>query len=141
MTEAFTIAAEPGLDPDEFVAVLNASGLGARRPVRDLNRMQRMIEHAGLMLVARDGDGTAVGVARSITDFSFCCYLSDLAVDKAWQGRGVGRALIERTRDTAGPECTLILLSAPGAMTYYTQVGPSIGLEKPDTAFIVPRTR
>lgn len=137
MSEAVTYADEPGLDADEFIAVLETSGLAERRPVRDPHRIGRMIEHAAIMLVARDGEGRAIGIARSITDFSYCCYLSDLAVDTAWQGRGVGRELIRRTQAIAGPECALILLSAPAAMGYY----PKISLEKADNAFLVPRRR
>lgn len=137
MTADVVIGAEPGFDPDEFVDVLVASGLAARRPARDVHRIQRMIENADIMLVARDGTGRAVGVARALCDFSYACYLSDLAVDKALQGQGIGRRLIERTHEIAGPETALVLLSAPAAMGYY----PKIGLEKPDTAFIIPRTR
>lgn len=137
MSGGVTYAQEPGLDVDDFIAVLRASGLAERRPVRDGHRIQRMIEQADIMLVARDGDGRAVGIARALTDYSFCCYLSDLAVDKAWQGKGVGKALIERTHTLAGEETTLILLSAPAAMAYY----PKAGLNKADNAFIVPRRR
>lgn len=137
MTGAVTFTQEPGFDADDFIAVLQSSGLAERRPVRDAHRIQRMIEQADILLVARDQDGQPIGIARALTDYSYCCYLSDLAVDAAWQGKGIGRELIARTHAAAGPECTLILLSAPAAMTYY----PKIGLEKPDTAFVIPRKR
>lgn len=132
MTKDVVYATEPGLDPDEFIDAIARSGL-KNRPVRDSHRIQRMIDGADIMLTARDGERTLVGIARSMTDHSFCCYLSDLAVDKAWQGRGIGRALIARTRTEAGPEAKLILLSAPGAMSYYAH----IGMDKPDSAFVI----
>ncbi|HLB80834.1 MAG TPA: GNAT family N-acetyltransferase [Dongiaceae bacterium] len=126
---------EPDLTAADFVNVLRRSGLAARRPVDDPARIARMVEHGNLVVAARDGDGLLVGVARSLTDFSFCCYLSDLAVDERFQGRGIGRELIRRTRAAAGPDATLILLSAPGAQSYY----PHVGFEKADNCWIMRR--
>ena len=123
-------AVEPDLTAAEFVAVLQRSGLAERRPVDHPARIARMVEHGNLVVAARDG-GRLVGVARSLTDFAFCCYLSDLAVDRTHQGRGIGRALIERTRAAAGPDATLILLAAPGLDGYYRRVG----LEKFDNCW------
>lgn len=122
---------ERDLEPAEFIDVLRRSGLAARRPVDEPERIARMLEQADLTVAARDEAGLLVGVARSLTDFSYCCYLSDLAVDAAFQGRGIGRELIRRTREAAGRDATLILLSAPGAMSYY----PHIGLEKFDNCW------
>ena len=90
-------AVEDKLAPAEFVDILERSGLAARRPVGDPQRIARMLDHANLIVSARDG-GCLVGIARSLSDFAFCCYLSDLAVDRAYQGRGIGRRLIEETR-------------------------------------------
>src|SRR5438045_3892697 len=85
-----------------FIDVLNRSGLSARRPVSDPRRIQRMLAHANLIVTARDG-GTLVGVARALSDFAYCCYLSDLAVDRAYQRQGIGKRLIAETRLAAGP--------------------------------------
>lgn len=81
-----------------------------------------MLKHANLLCTAWDG-ATLVGVARSVTDFEFCCYLSDLAVDEKYQRRGIGRELIRLTQSQLGPKAKLILLSAPDAETYYPRVG------------------
>lgn len=113
---------EPDLSPDEFISVLNRSTLGERRPVDDLTRIRKMLRQADLILTARI-DGKLVGVSRALTDFSFCTYLSDLAVDEAFQKRGIGRQLIERTHCAAGRETRLILISAPKARTYYPYIG------------------
>jgi predicted N-acetyltransferase YhbS len=95
-----------------------------------------MVENASIIVCARDLERRLVGVARSITDFAFCCYLSDLAVDRAWQGRGIGRELIRRTHGAAGgDEVTLLLLSAPATMGYY----PHIGLDRLDNCYGVLR--
>ncbi len=129
-----TYAVEPDLDGAALIDIFRRSGLAARRPVEDAARMRRMAENADLKVCARAG-GRLVGVARAITDFAYCCYLSDLAVDRAWQGRGIGRELIRRTHAAAGPGTTLVLLAAPDAMGFY----PKIGMEKLDTAFAIRR--
>ena len=119
-------ALEPGLSGAEFVDVLERSSLAERRPVADLKRIGTMLERADIIVTARAG-GVLVGVARSVTDFSYCCYLSDLAVDRQWQGRGVGTGLMLRTKATAlaefGDGVRCILLSAPAAIEFYEKVG------------------
>ena len=131
MTIAYAI--EEAIGPAELIDVFRHSGLAERRPVDDSERMAAMAKHANLTVTARDG-GLLVGVARSLTDFSFCCYLSDLATDGAYQGRGIGRALIERTKQAAGDKTTLLLVSAPDAMSYYKH----IGLDPVDKAWMIP---
>lgn len=126
---------ENRLDSDEFLDVLRRSGLAARRPVDEPDRIRGMVENANLTVSARDSDGLLIGIARSVTDFAYCCYLSDLAVDVAWQKKGIGRELIRRTRDAIHPKALLLLLSAPAAMDYY----PRIGMEKLDTCFAFRR--
>lgn len=123
MTIAYAV--EPDLSVEEFIGVLRRSTLAERRPVDDTPRIAKMLKHADLIVTARDGSGSLVGVARAVTDFSYCCYLSDLAVDKAFQGQGIGLALMKRVREEAGEQATFLLLSAPGAMTYYPQAGLS----------------
>ena len=80
-----------------------------------------MLKHADLIITARDQD-KLIGVARSITDFSYCTYLSDLAVDKQYQRQGIGKELIRKTK-LAAPQAKLILLSAPKAVNYYPRIG------------------
>lgn len=115
-------APEPDLAAIEFQAVLNSSGLGERRPVADLVRLDRMLRSADIIVTARV-DGQLVGISRALCDFSFCCYLSDLAVDPEFQGRGIGRRLIAETHAVAGPQSSLILLAAPSAESYYPHIG------------------
>lgn len=129
-------ALEPDLSAEEFAAVLSASGLAERRPAHDLPRLARMIEKADLVVTARV-DGVLVGVSRAITDFAYCTYLSDLAVDARMQRRGIGRRLIDETHRAAGPETTLVLLAAPAAREYYGH----IGMQRHDSCWIRPRER
>lgn len=127
-------AVEEQLDINEFISVLERSTLGERRPVNDKVRIQRMLDNANLIVVARD-QGKIIGVARSLTDFAFCCYVSDLAVDEAYQRQGIGKRLLDETRKAIGPEAACLLLAAPKAMSYY----PHIGMNHLDNAFMFPR--
>ena len=116
-----TYQQEQSLSPEEFVSVLNRSTLAERRPVDDPERVKNMLQHANLTITARD-NGKLVGVARSITDFAFCTYLSDLAVDEAYQKQGIGKELIRQTK-LKSPLGKLLLLAAPKAQTYYPRIG------------------
>lgn len=107
---------------------------GIRRPVDDLGRMAKMLEHSNLLATAWDGE-RLVGVARALTDYSYCCYLSDLAVDKAYQHRGIGSSLLRLVREKIGVQSMLLLLAAPEAAEYY----PKIGFEAVPNGWIIKR--
>jgi hypothetical protein len=113
---------EPELSAEEFIDVLVRSTLGERRPVDNRERIELMLKNADLIVTARS-NGRLVGVSRAITDFAFCTYLSDLAVDEACQKQGIGRELIERTHLAAGLKTRLILIAAPKARSYYPHIG------------------
>lgn len=113
---------EPDLTSEEFVDILRRSTLAARRPVEDSNRVAQMLKGASIIVTARVGE-LVVGVSRAITDFAYCTYLSDLAVDLAFQRQGIGKRLIDETHRAAGLATTLILLSAPQAVEYYPHIG------------------
>ena len=135
MSDGVAYALEPGLSADEFVDLLVRSTLAERRPVGEANTIAGMLAHADVIVTARSGEGVLVGVSRAVTDFSYCTYLSDLAVDAAWQGRGIGRELVRRTHDAAGRCTSLILLSAPKAQSYY----PHIGMRRHESCWVVDR--
>lgn len=122
------------LRAEEVADVFRSSGI--KRPVDDLARIQVMIDQADLNLSAWDGD-TLVGIARAITDFSYCCYLSDLAVRKEYQKQGIGKALLRLLREHLGEQVSIVLLAAPSAVDYY----PRVGFEKSERAFVIPRVR
>jgi predicted N-acetyltransferase YhbS len=129
-----TYQLEPGLGPQAFIDLLVRSTLGERRPITVLETIQGMLQNADIVLTARCNE-LLVGVSRAITDFSFCTYLSDLAVDEAYQRQGIGRELIRRTHEAAGLHTNLILLAAPKAQSYY----PRIGMTKHESCWISPR--
>jgi predicted N-acetyltransferase YhbS len=127
-------ALEPNLTEAEFVDVLVRSTLAQRRPIAEPTTIRAMLENADVIVTARVG-GLLVGVSRAISDFGYCTYLSDLAVDLAHQKSGIGKELVRRTHEAAGFSTTLILLAAPAAREYY----PRIGMTPHDSCWIVQR--
>ncbi|UVI28017.1 GNAT family N-acetyltransferase [Paenibacillus spongiae] len=119
----------------DVAQVFRSSGI--KRPYEDLERIQRMIDHSDIMISAWAGNNRLIGLARAVTDYSYCCYLSDLAVDKEYKNQGIGRELVRRLQAVSGDECSLVLLSAPGAVDYY----PRLGFEHTDKAFVMARKR
>ncbi|NOS90930.1 MAG: GNAT family N-acetyltransferase [Cyclobacteriaceae bacterium] len=123
------------ISADEFIDVLKRSTLAERRPVESRERIEKMLQHGNILVTAWDGD-LLVGVSRALSDFSFCCYLSDLAVDEKYQHQGIGKELIRLTHQVAGEDdSTLLLLAAPRAVGYY----PKIGMEQFPECFVIRR--
>ncbi len=120
-------------DTAQIISLYQSSGI--KRPTQDTERITKMYQHANLIISAWDRD-LLVGIARSLTDFCYCCYLSDLAVREEYKRRGIGKKLIDLTRENIGSQSTLLLLSAPNAMEYY----PKLGFEKIPNGYIVHRT-
>lgn len=120
------------LDLDAVIDLYVDSTIGERRPVSERERMRGMLAEANLVVSAWDDD-LMVGISRSVTDWVYCTYLSDLAVRLDYQAQGIGRELVRRTRQET-PEATVILLAAPKAVDYY----PKIGMTQHNSAWILP---
>lgn len=119
---------------DEVIRVFQSSGI--TRPINQKERIQKMLDYANLIVTAWH-KGKLVGIGRALTDYCYCCYLSDLAVDKEYQKTGIGKTIIERIKEIIGEETALILLSAPNAMDYY----PKVGFDKVENGYIIRRKR
>jgi ribosomal protein S18 acetylase RimI-like enzyme len=118
----------------QIIEVYDSSGIN--RPTQDPDRIAEMYRNSDLIITAWDGD-QLVGVSRSITDWCYCCYLSDLAIHKEYQNHGIGKELVRLTKEALGPRVMLLLLAAPTATEYY----PKIGMEKFDAAFVIKREK
>ena len=124
------------ISSEAFADLLGRSTLAERRPVDDLHCLNAMLRHSNLLCTAWDNE-RLVGVARSLTDFEYCCYLSDLAVDTSYQRKGIGRELVRLTQSRLGPRAKIILLAAPKAEGYY----PRIGFEAHNSAWILAKLK
>lgn len=122
------------IEPHQLAELFKSSGI--KRPIDDLNRLKKMLDNANLIITAWDGD-KLVGIARALTDFSYCCYLSDLAVDREYQKQGIGQELVTEVLRQIGDESMILLMAAPETMEYY----PKIGFTKIENAFLIPRKR
>ncbi len=127
---SFTIETE--VEPDEVADLYRRSGIS--RPFDDIGRLTQMLQHANLMISARE-QSRLVGFARALTDFSYCCYVSDLAVDQDYQRQRIGKELLATLQKKLGDTVMICLLSAPEAMSYY----PAIGFQKANQAWWIPR--
>jgi len=134
MHSELTYALEPDLTAQDFIDVLQRSTLAERRPINDVARMDQMLRHAQVIVTARI-EGRLVGISRALSDFSYATYLADLAVDREFQGRGIGKRLIKETHQAAGKQTSIILLAAPAARTYY----PHIGMQPHDSCWMIDR--
>ncbi len=120
------------LSAQDVIDVFKSSGI--TRPVDDVKRIQTMLDNSNLIVSAWNGT-ELIGIARSVTDYSYCCYLSDLAIKKQHQKFGIGKTLIELTQEAIGEQTMLLLLSNISAMEYY----PKVGFEKVENGYIIKR--
>lgn len=139
MAEVVIVRADARPTVEEFAGVLERSGLAARRPVEDRDRLASMLAGANLVVTAWDGDDL-VGIARSLTDRVYVTYLADLAVARSHQSLGIGRRLVHETVAACDPGCRVVLLAAPAAADYY----PRLGFDAHPSAWVLegfPRKR
>ena len=110
------------ISTEHFIDLLTRSTLGERRPLEDKKCIEGMISNSNLIISAWENDNL-IGIARSVTDFHYACYLSDLAVSKSYQKKGIGKQLQIMTQEQLGPKCKIILIAAPAANEYYEHLG------------------
>lgn len=132
MTDGVAYRSDVTPSLDEFIDLYRSSGLAERRPAEDRARMAAMLAAADLLVTAWDGD-ELVGVARSLSDRVYVTYLSDIAVARSHQHRGIGRQLVRETVAACDPACQLVLLAAPAATGYY----PRLGFEAHPSAWVL----
>jgi predicted GNAT superfamily acetyltransferase len=122
--------------PSTEVIITLYDNAGLNRPTADFDRIAKMYANSNLIVTAWDKD-KLVGISRSLTDFCYCCYLSDLAVRQEYKYSGIGKKLVELTKEKVSENSMLLLLAAPSAIEYY----PKIGMEKVENGFIIKRVK
>ncbi|MEO6012456.1 MAG: GNAT family N-acetyltransferase [Devosia sp.] len=133
-------ARDEALTVDEYIDVIGNSTLGPKRPITDRERVAAMISGAGLVVTARL-DGRCVGLSRCLTDEAWVVYCADLAVHNDFQGRGIGKALLETLREIGGDDVGIGLFSVPDAIPFYERMGEQMGMVRESSGFWLPRVR
>jgi GNAT superfamily N-acetyltransferase len=121
-------------DIEQLVDLFNCSDYFPIKDKTDLTRIEKMFKNSNIVVTAWENI-KLIGLSRAISDFSYCCYLSDLCVRDEYKKKGIGKELVLLTKVTAGDECKLILQSSPNAINFYK----NIGMENIDSAFIFQR--
>ena len=137
---AVVYAREAAVPIDDYIEVVGNSTLGPTRPINDRDRVAEMIAGADLIVSARL-NGRCIGVARCLTDFAWVAYCGDLAVHSDFQGRGIGKGLLEACKELLGDDVGMALLSVPEAVGFYDRHGPSVDLHPYGHAYFMKRTR
>jgi len=132
---AIVCAQETGLTAEDYVSVIGQTNMRDRRPLANTARIQAMLDGANFVVTAREDDGTLVGLARCITDHAWVCYCAELAVRDSHQGRGIGRAILDKAVELLGPRIGLALMADAGAVGFYQNIcmEPAQGFWRPRT--------
>lgn len=112
---------EKNLSLEEYISILNSSGLGKRRPMHDPDHLKRMIQGSNLLVTARE-EGELVGFLRGLSDYCYRCFIADLAIAKDFQRKGVGSEILKFTRSLA-PGARMFLFAAEDAESFYQKLG------------------
>ena len=119
------IIKEERLSADEYIDFLKRSDLGSQYPrERFRDRISKLVANVSISLVARDGE-LIVGVLFGLTDFAYWLYVTDLGVDRAYTGRGVGTRLMRAAHELAGGEkdVAVYLIANEDAVPFYEKLG------------------
>ena len=110
----------------EYIEFLKRSDLGSQYPKeRFEDRIAKLVNTVSISLVARNECGTVVGVLFGLTDFAYWLYVTDLGVDRAYTGQGIGRQLMKTAHEIAGGEknIAVYLIANENAIGFYEKLG------------------
>ncbi len=117
---------EERISAEEYIDFLKRTDLGSQYPKERFgDRIAKLVTTASISLVARNEDGTLVGVLFGLTDFAYWLYVTDLGVDRAYAGQGIGRQLMRNAHNIAGGEkdIAVYLIANENAVGFYEKLG------------------
>ena len=117
---------EERISPEEYIDFLKRTDLGAQYPKERFHeRIAKLVTTVSVSLVARNENGTVVGVLFGLTDFAYWLYVTDLGVDRAYTGQGIGRRLMKTAHEIAGGEkdIAVYLIANEDAIGFYEKLG------------------
>ena len=116
---------EERLTPEVYIDFLKRTNLGSQYPKeRFKESIEKLVKNVSISLVARDGE-KIVGVLFGLTDFAYWLYVTDLGVDREYEGQGIGRSLMKRAHELAGGEkdIAVYLIANENAIPFYEKLG------------------
>ena len=114
------------ISAEEYIEFLKRTDLGSQYPKeRFEERIQKLVRNASISLTARDADGKIIGVCFGITDFAYWLFITDIGVDRAYTGRGIGRVLMKQAHEAAGGKqnIAVYLCANTSALPFYEKLG------------------
>ena len=117
---------EERISAEEYIDFLKRTDLGSQYPKeRFYERIPKLVKNVSISLVARNEDGLAVGILFGLTDFCYWLYITDLGVDRNYERRGIGRALMKKAHELAGGEkdIAVYLIANENAIPFYEKLG------------------
>lgn len=119
---------EERLSAEEYIDFLKRTNLGTQYPKERFEaRIEKLVKNVSISLVARNSEGIIVGVLFGLTDFAYWLYVTDLGVDRDYEGQGIGRALMQTAHEKAGGEkdIAVYLIANEDAIPFYEKIGMS----------------
>ena len=125
----FTISDSADVSAAEALTLYESVGWSGY--ARDPQLLVRAIRNSSFVVTARNTGGELLGLARAVSDNATICYLQDILVDPAFQGSGVGRALLEAVQTRFGHVRQTVLLTdnEPGQRAFYEALGFTEGAD------------
>ncbi len=114
------------ISAEEYIEFLKRTDLGSQYPKeRFEERIQKLVRNASISLTARDADGKIIGVCFGITDFAYWLFITDIGVDRAYTGQGIGRVLMKQAHEAAGGKqnIAVYLCANTNALPFYEKLG------------------
>ena len=117
---------EERISAEEYMDFLKRTDLGSQYPKeRFAERISKLVYNVSISLVARNENGRIVGVLFGLTDYVYWLYVTDLGVDREYEGQGIGRRLMKIAHDKAGGEkdIAVYLIANENAIPFYEKLG------------------
>lgn len=111
---------------EEYIDFLKRTDLGSQYPKeRFEDRIEKLVNNVSISLIARNESGVVVGALFGLTDFAYWLYVTDLGVDRAYTGQGIGRQLMKTAHEIAGGEkdIAIYLIANENAVPFYEKIG------------------
>ena len=122
---------EERISAKEYIDFLKRTDLGSQYPKERFDeRISKLVTTVSISLVARNESDVVVGVLFGLTDYAYWLYVTDLGVDRDYEGQGIGRQLMKTAHEIAGGEkdIAVYLIANENAIPFYEK----LGMEKAD---------